>query len=50
MDHYGIFGRRLSPGPDESRQFRGDAHSGDSEGGSQRSGLSAQRTQAPPRY
>lgn len=26
MDHHGVPGRWLGTGPDEGRQFRGDAH------------------------
>lgn len=48
MDHHGVPGRRLGAGPDEGRQFRGDAHRHHPAGSAQGSGLPSQRAQAAP--
>lgn len=48
MDHHGVPGRWLGAGPDEGRQFRGDAHRHYPAGSAQGSGLPSQRAQAAP--
>ena len=50
MDHHGVPGRRVSSGPDEGRQVRGEPHPDHPQGGPQGPRLPAFRDEASQRH